>query len=351
MLDRSGIAASISMNTTSQNMNPIAQTTRGAVRGTDEDGISVFRGIPYAEPPVGKLRFRPPVLRQRWDGVRNAMRFGEIVPQTDESPFDKMLLPDAPQGDDCLNLNVSTPDPGQAALPVLVWIHGGTFKWGAGSSPLFDGATFARHGVVTVTLNYRLGASGFLYVGDRPGSGNFGILDQIAALQWVQDNIAAFGGHPRESQWPASPRVPSASGNSSRRQARGLFMRAILQSGGTQTHIGTKAASLIGADVLARLGVRLDGDGIDEITTTELLEAQMAAEPKAIEVPPHSPVTLDLFWAASLSLHRHPVPMSSRNEHSSLLGVVKRERLICWWAGTKTRQHFGCRRAKRRRLN
>ena len=255
----------------------------------------MFRGIPYAEPPVGKLRFRPPVLRQGWDGVRNAMRFGEIVPQTDESPFDKMLLPDAPQGDDCLNLNVWTPDLGQAALPVLVWIHGGTFKWGAGSSPLFDGATFARNGVVTVTLNYRLGASGFLYVGDRPGSGNFGILDQIAALQWVQDNIAAFGGDPaRVTVAGESAGAFSIGQLLAAPAARGLFMRAILQSGGTQTHIGTKAASLIGADVLGRLGVR-DDDGIDEITTNQLLEAQMAAEPKAIEVPPHSPVTLDLF--------------------------------------------------------
>ena len=263
------------MNTTSQNMNPIAQTTRGAVRGTQENRISVFRGIPYAEPPVGKLRFRPPVLRQGWDGVRNAMRFGEIVPQTDESPFDRMLLPEAPQGDDCLNLNVWTPDPGQAALPVLVWIHGGTFKWGAGSSPLFDGATFAGNGVVTVTLNYRLGASGFLYVGDRPGSGNFGILDQIAALQWVQDNIAAFGGDPaRVTVAGESAGAFSIGQLLAAPPARGLFMRAILQSGGTQTHIGTKAASLIAADVLGRLGVR-DDDGIDEITTTRLLEAQI----------------------------------------------------------------------------
>lgn len=105
------------MITTSQKTDLIIQTTRGAVRGTQEDGIGVFRGLPFAEPPVGKLCFRPPVPHRRWDGVGNAIRFGEIVPQRDESPFDKIIRPDVPQCDDCLNLNVWTPDPGQAALP------------------------------------------------------------------------------------------------------------------------------------------------------------------------------------------------------------------------------------------
>jgi para-nitrobenzyl esterase len=178
-------------------MAPTVQTTRGAVRGTWEHDIAVFRGIPYAEPPIGKLRFKPPVVRARWDGVRDATRFGEIVPQTDESTIDMIGMPEGiPQGDDCLNLNVWTPELGRGSLPVLVWLHSGSSRYGAGSCPMYDGATFAGQGIVTVTINYRLGAAGFLYVGNCPGSGSFGLLDQIAALEWVQENIAAFGGDP-----------------------------------------------------------------------------------------------------------------------------------------------------------
>ncbi len=282
----------------SQNIDTIVQTTRGAVRGTWENGIAVFRGIPYAEPPVGKLRFKPPVPRQRWEGIRDATRFREIVPQTDQSPIDALGLPEGvPQGDDCLNLNVWTPEPGRASLPVLVWIHGGSFKWGAGSCPGYDGATFAREGIVTVTLNYRLGAAGFLYVGDRPGSGNFGLLDQIAALQWVQENIAAFGGDPAR----VTVAGESAGGFSigqllAAPAARGLFNRAIVQSGGTQLHIKAEAASIIGAEVLRRLGVSpQDDDAFAAVTSAQLLAVQRAVEPEIFALVANSPVTLDLL--------------------------------------------------------
>jgi para-nitrobenzyl esterase len=283
---------------TLQKTDTIVQTTRGAVRGTLENGIVVFRGIPYAEPPVGKLRFKPPAVRQRWDGVWDATRLGEIVPQTDQSPIDALGLPEGiPQGDDCLNLNVWTPEPGQALLPVLVWIHGGSFKYGAGSCPGYDGATFAREGIVTVTLNYRLGVSGFLYVGDRPGSGNFGLLDQIAALQWVQENIAAFGGDPAR----VTVAGESAGGFSigqllAAPAARGLFNRAIVQSGGTQLHIKAEAASIIGAEVLRRLGVSLgDDDALAAVTSAQLLAVQRAVEPEAFALVAKSPVSLDLL--------------------------------------------------------
>jgi carboxylesterase type B len=282
----------------SQNIETIVQTTHGAVRGTWENGIAVFRGIPYAEPPVGKLRFKPPVPRQRWEGVRDATRFGEIVPQTDESPIDTMSLPEGvPQGDDCLNLNVWTPEPGRASLPVLVWIHGGSFKWGAGSVISYDGATFARDSIVTVTLNYRLGVSGFLYIGDQPGSGNFGLLDQIAALEWVQENIAAFGGDPSRVTIAGE----SAGGFSigqllAAPAARGLFNRAIVQSGGTQLHIKAEAASIIGAEVFKQLGVSpQDDDALAAVTSAQLLTAQRAVEPVAFALLDKSPIALDLL--------------------------------------------------------
>src|SRR5262249_41571959 len=149
------------------------------------------------------------------------------------------------------------PAPGAARLPVMVWIHGGSFKWGSGSVVTYDGATFARDGVVCVTINYRLGASGFLNVGEVPGSGMFGIMDQIAALEWVQESIAAFGGDPDQVTIAGE----SAGGFSvgqllAAPKARGLFRRAICQSGGTLMHIHAKPAEVFGAAVLNHLGLR-----------------------------------------------------------------------------------------------
>ena len=179
-------------------VSTVVRTTGGALRGTHEDGVFSFRGIPYAEAPVGDLRFRPPQRRAPWDGVLDATRFGATQLQDPDPVEDRMmntaLRPAA--GPDCLNLNVWTPEPGGAGLPVFVWIHGGSLKTGTGADALYDGARFARDGVVTVTINYRLHAAGYLYVSGRPGAGAFGLLDQIAALEWVRDNIAAFGGDP-----------------------------------------------------------------------------------------------------------------------------------------------------------
>jgi para-nitrobenzyl esterase len=262
---------------------PIVATTQGAVRGVQENGTAVFRGIPYAQPPVGKLRFRPPTPPERWSGVRDATRFGEIVPQTDESPIDKALLPDVPQGDDCLNLNVWTREPGKASMPVMVWIHGGSFKWGSGSCPMYDGATFAREGIVTVSFNYRLFAAGFLHVGDRPDSGNFGLADQIAALEWVQENIASFGGDPaRVTLSGQSAGAHSIGELLAAPAARGLFQRAILQSGAAQMHLPAAAAEVVGAKVVSGLRKRLGNGALESVTTTDLIAETQAAEADAV---------------------------------------------------------------------
>ena len=169
------------------------------MRGTEAaHGTYAFKGIPFAAAPVGPLRFRPPERpERRGTACATPPRFGHVVPQV-HTPAELGQLFDSKgeQGPDCLNLNVWTPDPGAAGLPVLVWIHGGAFVIGSGSDSLYDGSTFARDGVVCVTINYRLGAAGFHHAGDVPGTGCFGILDQIAALEWVQENIAAFGGDP-----------------------------------------------------------------------------------------------------------------------------------------------------------
>ncbi|MFN3866743.1 MAG: carboxylesterase family protein, partial [Demequina sp.] len=178
-------------------------TQGGRVRGrwrsrTDARGVTTtyatFRGIPFAAPPVGELRFAPPASALGWDGVRDAAEFGP-TPQR-ESPYDPPRIPEPSiPGDDVLSVNVTTPDPSSAAgLPVLVWIHGGGFVGGSPASPWYVGQSFARDGVVTATLSYRLGFEGFGWMEDAVP--NRGALDWIAGLEWIQRNIASFGGDP-----------------------------------------------------------------------------------------------------------------------------------------------------------
>ena len=171
-------------------MEPIAVTQQGKVMGSTEKGAAVFLGIPYAAAPVGEARFAPPMPPKRWEGTRTARAYGATALQPDQ---EFTLIPEpAVEGDNCLNLNVFTPDPDTAGLPVLVWIHGGGFFAGCSASPWYWGERFARDGVVLVSINYRLGIEGFLPVED--GGANRGVLDWLAALEWVQHNIEAFGG-------------------------------------------------------------------------------------------------------------------------------------------------------------
>ena len=183
-----------------QQLGPLdVQTDHGVVRGADDgNGVRSFLGIPYAAPPVGKLRWRPPAAAHDWDGTRDGTKYGQKCIQ------DTVITPGGGT-EDCLFLNVWTPSPQPVDAPVMVWIHGGAFIFGAGSDPFYAGSELARtRGVVVVTINYRLGALGFmahpaLSAEDsaHPASGNYGLLDQIAALEWVQRNIAAFGGNPQ----------------------------------------------------------------------------------------------------------------------------------------------------------
>lgn len=176
--------------------DPVADTSAGRVRGRwrDVDGIrsAAFLGIPYAEPPVGDLRFAAPVPRTPWDGERDATGFGATPQRIDGG---ETLIPEpAIAGEDILSVNVFTPAPGGDHLPVIVYIHGGGYVSGSPASAWYDGAAFARDGVVTVTLSYRLGFDGFGHVPGAPA--NRGVRDWVAALEWVRENIAAFGGDP-----------------------------------------------------------------------------------------------------------------------------------------------------------
>ena len=191
----------LACSTTTVIAEPVVRTLNGAVVGVEGRQVSVFKGIPYAAPPIGSLRWREPRPSEAWDR-RRATAFGPACIQPLSAAQDAAFGPIGVQSEDCLTLNIWTPTPGpDADLPVLVWIHGGGFVSGSGSLPAYDGSALARRGAVIVTMNYRLGALGFFahpaLDEDTPGGPvNFGLLDQIAALQWVRENIGAFGGNP-----------------------------------------------------------------------------------------------------------------------------------------------------------
>ena len=170
----------------------VVLTARGRLRGARDGPALRFLGIPYAQSPASAGRFGAPEAPDRWDGTRDALRYGATSPQPDRGIT---LIPEPIiAGDNELNLNVFTPDLGAARLPVLVWIHGGGFFGGGNASPWYRGGPFARDGVVLASLNYRLGAEGFLEVPGAPA--NRAVRDWVRALEWVQENIAAFGGDP-----------------------------------------------------------------------------------------------------------------------------------------------------------
>jgi para-nitrobenzyl esterase len=201
------------------------RTAAGRVRGTVEADVTVLRGIPFAAPPVGDLRFAAPAPPPRWDGVREAPAFGPPPPQAG------VFGTERPRGgDDWLTLNVWSPDPGRdAGLPVMVWFHGGGYGIGASGLPEYDGARLARDGAVVVTFNYRVGIEGFAHLEGAPA--NRGLLDQVAALEWVRDNVRAVGGDPgRVTVFGQSAGAGSIAALLAMPRAAGLFHRAITQS-------------------------------------------------------------------------------------------------------------------------
>jgi para-nitrobenzyl esterase len=212
----------------------VVATSLGKLRGRREADAIVFRGIRYAAPPVGSLRFRAPQPVEAWAGVRDALRFAPICPQLQTEAL--MTLKAQPQSEDCLALNIWSPAVDGAARPVMVWIHGGGFVAGSGSSPLYSGETFTEQDVVYVSLNYRLHVLGFLDLDGRaPGfetSANNGVADLVAGLRWVRDNIAAFGGDPDNvTIFGESAGASLVGALLATPSAKGLFRRAICQSG------------------------------------------------------------------------------------------------------------------------
>ncbi|MFI6622169.1 carboxylesterase/lipase family protein [Streptomyces sp. NPDC050528] len=253
-----------------------AHTTTGRIQGRWENGLAVFRGIPFAAPPVGDARFAAPRRVPRWDGVREAFAFGTCAPQ-DYAVFRDQggPLPAQSTGTDWLTLNVWTPAPDRAALrPVMVWIHGGAYKLGSSNDSAYDPQQIVREGeLVVVSCNYRLGVEGFAAIGGAPA--NRGLLDQVAALEWVRENIAEFGGDPDQvTVFGESAGAGSVAALLAMPSAARLFHRAVAQSFGGP-FLSPELAADVSAVIAARRGLRPTAT---DLSTVEPVDLAMAGE-------------------------------------------------------------------------
>lgn len=258
------------------------QISSGRLRGSERGGVLSFKGIPYGQAPEGELRFQPPRPAKPWTGVYSATRPGPVPIQPAIPLFRFLNAGAARQSEDCLYLNVWTPGLGRPRRPVLVWIHGGGFLVGSGSTPVYDGKLLARTGdLVVVTINYRLGALGYVHLdglqsGGLEQSSNLGTRDQIAALQWVRENIAEFGGDPENvtvcGQSAGAMSVAALLGAPS---ARGLFRRAILQSGAGGHVVHREKADMVAERFLHALGdPPCTAADLGKLPVPKILEAQ-----------------------------------------------------------------------------
>jgi para-nitrobenzyl esterase len=303
----------------------IVESAYGKLQGEQVGGVFTWKGIPYAKPPVGDLRFRAPELPESWEGIRDATSFSPVAPQSQREIMEFFGNDISNMSEDCLYLNVWSPGADDKKRPVMVWIHGGAFVSGSGSSTWYDGTSFAAEGdVVVVTINYRLGILGFLHLGEIGGgeyatSGNCGIQDQVAALQWVQENIAAFGGDPNNvTIFGESAGAMSIGVLLGFPSAQGLFHKAILQSGAAANVHSSEKATKIAGNLLAALQVEPSNlSKLAELPVEQLIQA-------ADLVPPMSlgPV-ID-----GISLPKHPeeaIAEGSAKDVTILIGTNKDE--------------------------
>ena len=260
--------------------SPEIATVSGWVRGTREEGLAVFRGIPFAAAPVGPNRFAEPRPAARWDGVRDAVAFGPSVPQEMAEPIGASA---GGADDEWLTVNVWTAEADSRALrPVMVWIYGGAYKFGSSADPSYDGRLLAGEGgVVLVTLNYRVGMEGFAAIEGAPA--NRGLLDQVAALEWVRENIAAFGGDPEQvTVFGESAGAGSVAALLAMSTARGLFRRAIVQSL-PGTYFSSELAADIGRQLAAELGLRATVEDLARLEPGKLATAGAGLTPRMRE--------------------------------------------------------------------
>jgi para-nitrobenzyl esterase len=277
-----GFAIAVAVSGLAFAPNDVIRVDGGVISGTASDGVRSFKGIPFAAPPVGELRWKAPQPVVAWEGIRKCEAFGPDCPQSSYPAGSMFYSPPRTQSEDCLYLNLWTAAKAGDKRPVMVWIHGGALTRGSGATRTYDGTAFAKKGVLLVTVNYRLGPLGYLahpeLTAESPqhSSGNYGVLDQIAALKWVQKNIAAFGGDPRNvtifgesaGSWSVNVLVASP-------LAKGLFHRAIGQSGGTfgpMTHLKEDKGRLTAAEKVGAAFAK--AAGADSIKTLRALPAE-----------------------------------------------------------------------------
>ena len=310
----------------------VVQVESGALHGVAGPDAISFKGIPYAAPPVGPLRWEPPQPPTAWSGVREAAAFGAACPQTSSA-----LTAVAGQSEDCLTLNVWRPLNTDVPATVMVWVHGGGDAGGTASQPQYDGSVFARDGIVFVSVDYRLGALGWFAhpaltreaPADQP-LGSYGLMDQIAALQWVKRNIAAFGGDPAR----VTVAGESAGGESVlflmiTPAAKGLFTQAIVESGlGWATYPTLSTAETAGADLAKRAGAAPDADAA--ALRALPVSALVAAEGGFIGPSVDGRLILsDPAWAfASAAAARVPLLIGSNNGEDNLLGKTDPKALL-----------------------
>ena len=305
--------------------NKIVESVYGKLQGEQIDGVYAWKGMPYAKPPVGPLRFRAPELPDSWEGIRDATSFSPVAPQSQREIMEFFGNDVSNMNEDCLYLNVWSPGADEKKRPVMVWIHGGAFVSGSGSGNWYDGASFANQGdVVVVTINYRLGILGFLHLAEMGGheyatSGNCSILDQVAALQWVQENIAAFGGDPNNvTVFGESAGAMSIGVLLGFPSAQGLFHKAILQSGAAANVLPSATATKVAERLLASLQIEATNlSRLEELPVEQLIQASDSLPSMSL-----GPVV------DGVSLPKHPekaIAEGSAKNISLLIGTNKDE--------------------------
>lgn len=288
----------------------LVETTSGKVQGLEQGAITVWKGIPFAHPPIAHRRFLPPQPLQPWSAELDATQFGPASLQSARLG-NASAVDGRPTSEDCLSLNIWSPGADQEKRPIMVYIHGGGFVIGSGSEPLFDGTSFAmQHDLVVVTCNYRLGLLGWLYLGDLAGhayaQGNAALLDQIAALQWVHDNIAAFGGDPDQVTIMGESAGAMSIGNLlAMPAARGLFQGAILESGASSSILLTREqATSITQAVLKKLDLHASQVlSLTEVPAETLLTVQEEVDREWRGIEAFAPV-ID-----GVTLPKHPLEL------------------------------------------
>jgi para-nitrobenzyl esterase len=274
------------------------ETNLGKVRSQTQAGVQAFRGVPYAASTAGANRFMPPAKREKWTGVKDCFDLGQRSPQRDSEFFGfvpkalEPMCPAEPMGEDCLVLNVWTPrasNSGDTKRPVMVWLHGGGYTTGSGGFVCYNGQELARkHGVVVVTVNHRLTVFGYLYFAGIGGekyahASNLGMMDIVAALEWVRDNIAAFGGDPNNvTIFGQSGGGGKVSALMAMPPAHGLFHKAIIQSGADVRGVSVEAANKSAELFLSKLNLKPDQiDQLQQMPVDQLLAAAAGGPPGA----------------------------------------------------------------------